>query len=348
MNKYLFDSYLSYPLMRTEDFVKQIFQAEFGCEHILTANADSLLKEESRFVSETPSETPLFDEISEDLVRINLRPYFERGYPSETLVEIMRKTVRQGSAKGLERRLETFCAMLGERIDLPVFAARRYISAYRAKGYGPVSHSAAYRLNYRPHYRVADKKLAVLLPLIARIDELLYRKLNVIVAIDGCCGSGKTFYADVLRDYYGCTVIHCDDFFLPRNMRTEERLKETGGNIHYERLLEVLAKVRGDKRFTYRKYDCMTETFTEVRVSPKRLIVVEGVYSLHDRLRGCYDASALFTVSESEQRSRLKSREGAEGYARFAKKWIPLEKKYFEALNTDGCIKIDTDGINFG
>ena len=62
------------------------------------------------------------------------------------------------------------------------------------------------------------------------IQQLLCEKETVIVAIDGNCTSGKTTLANQLAANYDCNVFHMDDFFLPVDMRTEERLTTPGGN----------------------------------------------------------------------------------------------------------------------
>ncbi|MEK3909347.1 P-loop NTPase fold protein [Oceanobacillus sp. FSL W7-1309] len=54
------------------------------------------------------------------------------------------------------------------------------------------------------------------------------------IAIDGRCGSGKTSLAEMLKQEFDMNVFHMDDFFLPFEMKTKERLSESGGNVHYE------------------------------------------------------------------------------------------------------------------
>ena len=68
-----------------------------------------------------------------------------------------------------------------------------------------------------------------------KIDELLSLKKEIVVAVDGCAASGKTTLAKILKERYDCQIIKMDDFFLPLNKRTEERLSTPGGNIDYER-----------------------------------------------------------------------------------------------------------------
>ena len=71
-----------------------------------------------------------------------------------------------------------------------------------------------------------------------KIDILLKenKKDIVIIAIDGMTASGKSTLAEELSQIYNSPIFHADDFFLPMELRTEERLNEPGGNIHYERM----------------------------------------------------------------------------------------------------------------
>lgn len=107
-------------------------------------------------------------------------------------------------------------------------------------------------------------------PVIAAIDSLLKEKENVdevlLVAIDGRCAGGKTTLSNYLEMIYDCNIFHMDDFFLQGFQRTEERLRETGGNVDYERFYsEVLEPVLQRREVLYRPYSCALGKY-----SPKR------------------------------------------------------------------------------
>ena len=84
--------------------------------------------------------------------------------------------------------------------------------------------------------------------LIGEFKMLAEREGSHIIALDGRCGSGKTTFAAMLKRIFDCNVFHMDDFFLPQEMKTEERLSEPGGNVHYERVLQevILPLSRGE------------------------------------------------------------------------------------------------------
>ena len=169
------------------------------------------------------------------------------------------------------------------------------------------------------------------------IRSLTKTDAPLLVAIDGRCAAGKTTLAARLRDTLTCGVIPMDDFFLRPEQRTEERLRQPGGNVDYERFREeVLLPLKQGLPFSYRPYDCRTQKFREpVCVEPDTVAVVEGSYSCHPELWDFYDLHIFLTVSPEEQRLRIRQRNGEKGLEIFQNKWIPLEERYFEAFRIE-------------
>ena len=168
----------------------------------------------------------------------------------------------------------------------------------------------------------------------ARIDLLLERGGNVVVAIDGSCTAGKTTLAGHLAAEYDCNLIHMDDFFLRPQQRTPQRFQEIGGNVDYERFQEeVLAPLKQGKAFFYRPYDCSTGSLKDpVKVQPKQLTVVEGTYSQHPCFGDVYDLRIYLQVSEELRRERILKRP-VFLHKRFFEEWIPMEQAYFKAFS---------------
>ena len=169
---------------------------------------------------------------------------------------------------------------------------------------------------------------------IRAIGVLLTQKESVIIAIDGKCTSGKTTLANQLAEIYDCNVLHMDDFFLRPEQRTPERFAEIGGNVDYERFRsEVLGPLQSGTPFSYRPFLCSTQTLGDpVFVTPKRLTIIEGTYSLHPHFENPYDLKILRTVSDDVQRQRILQRPKFL-HDRFFKEWIPMENRYFKALS---------------
>lgn len=184
-----------------------------------------------------------------------------------------------------------------------------------------------------------------------RIDELLKLYDGIItVAIDGMSGSGKSFLASLLADTYECNVFHMDDYFLPLDMRTEKRLKEPGGNVHYERFREeVLNPLRENRPVISRAYSCGKWEYSEPRIiESKRLNIIEGSYSMHPHLREAYDLLIFLMIDREEQIRRIILRDPERSVQPFIDMWIPLENMYFNKLNIMDIsdIIIDTSHYN--
>lgn len=175
-------------------------------------------------------------------------------------------------------------------------------------------------------------------PLCQRIDLLLAQKDQVLVAIDGNSGAGKTRLAAFLASLYHCNVFHMDDFFLPPALKTAARLNEVGGNVDYHRFKnEVISGLQSGRPFQYRVYDCQAQAFTRwITVHPKPLNIIEGVYSLHPTLIAHYDLKIFLRVEAAEQSRRILARNGPELHRRFLEEWIPLENRYFQELDIAG------------
>ncbi len=162
--------------------------------------------------------------------------------------------------------------------------------------------------------------------------ETLSGNDRVIIAIEGGSGSGKTTLAQRLCEKYGCTVFHMDDFFLQKYQRTPERYSEVGGNIDRERFAdEIILPLKENKEVVYRKFDCKTfELSQPIYVKPKKIVVVEGVYSMHLAFEKYYDFSVFLDIDKDTQRKRIEKRNTKQMAQRYFNEWLPLEKVYFE------------------
>lgn len=166
--------------------------------------------------------------------------------------------------------------------------------------------------------------------------KLLNGKRQIIIAIDGRCAAGKTTLAAHLQRHCDCNVIHMDDFFLRPEQRTQDRFKTPGGNVDYERFLkEVLLPIHHGESFSYRPYDCHTQSLKiPVMVQQKSVHVVEGSYSCHPALWDYYDLHIFLSVDQAEQLRRIMQRNRGTAET-FRQKWIPLEEQYFSAYRIE-------------
>ena len=157
---------------------------------------------------------------------------------------------------------------------------------------------------------------------------------NLIIAIDGGSAAGKTSIAEVLKEKYGCTVFHADDFFLRTEQRTPQRLSEPGGNMDRERLkAEVLEALKKGEPVCYRPFSCQSMSLMdEVRVEPNAVVVVEGAYSMHPELEEFYGLKVFLDVDPELQKCRILKRNEGKKAEMFFSRWIPMEQRYFEEL----------------
>lgn len=167
------------------------------------------------------------------------------------------------------------------------------------------------------------------------IDKLLMEPGVKIVAIDGNSAAGKSSFASLINKKYQCSIFHMDDFFLPEERKTRERLKEAGGNVDRERFKnEIIEGILGGHKLVYRKFDCKTQTLgIPIKVLPTKLNIVEGVYSMHPELSASYNLKIFMSVPKEEQSHRILLRNGPSMHKKFLEEWIPLEDYYFSSLN---------------
>jgi uridine kinase len=156
----------------------------------------------------------------------------------------------------------------------------------------------------------------------------------MIIAIDGRAAAGKTTAAQVLAENFGAGIIHMDDFFLPENLRTAERLAMAGENFQHERFAEeVLPFLRSGEAFSYNIFDCALMAINGKReVTKSRVRIIEGAYSCHPLLGEYMDLRLFADIAPDEQLQRITIRNGAEQAEIFASKWIPLEEAYLKTF----------------
>lgn len=339
MNRSLLKEHIAEtPRMEVQDAVKLAYQSAFGCGHLLPAQerCEQMIQTEIDLTPE--AEVPAFTPIGNGLCRLNLASAPVRALGAEMIARMMLLTdeavrVRTDNPERFEQALETIQAM-AENGETPFTAQQMqdYLHAYRAQGCPVVSHTPAYREAYHPAYRVVLSDLAQLVQVL--LEE------PVLAVFDGPCGSGKSTLAGLFAALHGTRPIPMDDFFLPYEMRTPERLSQPGGNVHYERFdREVLSALERGKPVRWDRFSCSDGAMIPRELPAADVIVIEGSYSHHPYLREqLIRKNALLvyvSVEDSEQLRRIGTRD-PELLHMFESRWIPLEKSYFEAYDIQG------------
>ncbi len=333
-----------YPMMTPTDLMKLCYQAEFGGGHLIfdPMRARAYLHEEMAETAADPSQA-LFEELGGGHARLNLAAAKAAGLSEELIFALFHASaVLCGSAEGFRSRLEEALSLADEgAFQFTRDALEACIADYDFIKLAPIGHSEAYRAAYHPAYRVIDGRYIRLIPLLSELLRAADRLAEpIILAIDGRAASGKSTAAELIGRIFDSAVIHADDFFLPFELRTEARMKEVGGNIHYERLIEdVLPNLR-EGAFSYGVFDCSRGVIGgEKHVPEAKLRIIEGSYCLHPRFGDYADIRVFLNISSEEQKKRILARNGEVMWRNFKERWIPMEECYFE--ETGICERVD-------
>jgi hypothetical protein len=163
MRDILIDQARRYPRWALEDLYKLVHQAAMGSEHAVTdeARARDWLVREFADLGSGPDE-PLLDPISADglIVRVHLRPFARLALDPELLLAVFVRTAREfrGSTERIEESFSEAARLAREELiafdeaDVDGFFARM-----KAAGFPTVRHSAVFRAEYYPAYRVVAR-----------------------------------------------------------------------------------------------------------------------------------------------------------------------------------------------
>jgi len=353
-----------YPRMQPCDAVKLLYQGEFGGDHQLKDGGQAFLtrlREECAGTARDLS-APLTEDIGEGWLRVFLPALDTEAFPPETLARafVLSAQTRTGNQERFLQKLDTLCALTRE--GLFAFTAGEledFLRPYIADGCPPVSHSPTYREAYHPAYRIlrreylpdplpelplpAEPPVKAVLEALRRLRE---SRGQVLVALDGRCAAGKTTLAARLRELCGCDVIHMDHFFLRPEQRSPARYETPGGNIDHERFLEeVLLPLSRSQPALYHPFDCGTQDFgPPLRVPPGPFLLMEGSYACHPTLRDFYDLHIFLDIDPEMQKQRILTRNIPAVAERFFSEWIPLEERYFSALEIRGHCQLVLSG----
>ena len=382
--QHLTNQALAHPTTQPRDIIKQCYQAAYGAEHLLADLDRAYAYLEKEYASVTASATqPLWEAISPQICRVNLAAWKNRDLPLTWLFRMFAASAsvvtdrQQATAQFLDY-LGKADSMIRDgqlAISFPVEDWNDTLSSYKQTEMTAVHHSEIYRQAEHPAYRIVRQEFVRLLPVLEAVAEYFREKSPIadhismplstttstgfsvdtaspispcILAIDGRAASGKTTMADQLAEILGADVIRVDDFFLPPDLRTSERLQTPGGNVHYERFIEeVLPHLRSQNSFTYRRFDCHIMDYHGVReIGTNPIRIVEGSYSHHPTLGDYADLRIFSHVDPDKQMERILHRNGSQMAQMFEQRWIPMEEKYFQTYQIDDCSHIFIDSSN--
>lgn len=337
MKKTILEFYQKYPKSEIIDFVKLIYQANFGTAHMIQDKTESYnrLYQEARQAHD-PLEYPIFEGISEDFVRVHLAPYMLEHHSLYVLHEAFLKTCEQKFDN-----FDTFKKHMGclmeltkkQKLSFDESSLLYFLQKFNFTEEIP-SHSKSYHTIYKPSYRLINlthfnfKLDKVIQSIKEKVAHSRQKNGKMIIAIEGPAGSGKTTISKILSKEYDAPIISMDDFFLPDTLKTKERLVELDGNVDYDRFqTEVLNHIHEDS-FSYNAYNCKTKTFEEKTVPTSSYLIIEGVYSSSLRFQEYYDFLLYLDVKRKQQLKILKRRD-ENVFSKFKQEWLPKEDIFF-------------------
>lgn len=327
--------------MKPQDVLKMCYQGAFGAEHLLSDYEAALKFFCHEFSQAEESDCPIFEHISDSVSRINFSGWKKANLPSQWLFKIFVE-----SAKNSRDNIDNFEELLNLAEEVVQnghanFSINDWLdfkSEYISSGVKPIHHSDEYRNGEKPAYRIVDRRYTRLIPVLLEASK----HSEGVIVIDGFAASGKSTMAKQLADILEGSIVRIDDFFLPKDLRTEERLAEAGGNVHYERFKrEVIENLSKNEEFEYRKFDCGKMDYGEyICVPAAKWRIVEGSYSHHPYFGEYGDIRVFSEVDSEEQMRRIIARNGKIMAERFEKLWIPMENRYFQVYNIGELAKL--------
>ena len=340
--KLLISYYQTHKKLQIQDIFKFIYQSTFGCEHMISSLEKAIEHITNEYNNIYHENNFNIEPLDGPYSRVPLS-YLNSGLSISTLGKLffLSSKKESGNTEDLIQKLKIAQELITENLlPFSLNDFHKSVEEWASENYPAIHHSDIFKKEYQPSYRVISNTYTKFLPLFTEIDKHLVNG-NVKIAIEGGSASGKTTLSKILTDIYDCTIFHMDDFFLRPEQRTPERFAEIGGNIDRERFLsEILQPLNRNETINYRKFNCSTMSIGElVSVVPKKLIIIEGAYSMHPDLRDYYDFSVFLDVSPELQKERILHRNPGPMAQRFFEQWIPLEKQYFSEMEI--CEKCD-------
>jgi uridine kinase len=156
-----------------------------------------------------------------------------------------------------------------------------------------------------------------------------------LIALDGRSGAGKSTLAAMLADSLGAAVIEGDDFFAGgTGLRSDTPADRAADCIDWPRQHAVLDNLRQGRAAKWRAFDWKAfdgRLHSRVsELSPRSIVIVEGVYSARPELAELIDMKVLVSATDAVREARLLAREGSIGA--WERQWHEAEAHYFKEV----------------
>ncbi len=149
---------LLHPCAQPQDYIKLMFQSEFGPGHIIPDpdRARNRLYEEWQQVKDLPAENR--QDIGGGYIRLCIKGIDESRLEEINTAFVTSANEKGGSDAGFLAKLELFLKMAREGcFGFDRQTAENAVSEYLKDGIRPTSHTKTYHRHYAPAYRVVKK-----------------------------------------------------------------------------------------------------------------------------------------------------------------------------------------------
>lgn len=158
------------------------------------------------------------------------------------------------------------------------------------------------------------------------------RSQPLVLAIDGRSGVGKSTLAEYLATRTNALLVSGDDFYRGGvTLRQDSAETLADDCIDWRSQRHVLTTLRNSANAHYYSFDWAafdgSLAATPVHLSPRPLIILEGVYSARPELSDLIDLALLVEASPPLRTKRLIAREGTIGP--WERQWHRAEDWYF-------------------
>lgn len=203
----------------------------------------------------------------------------------------------------------------------------------------------------------SNVEIATASEILSRIRSLQTSRGVVLVGVDGCGGSGKSTLTRALVGGAAgeAVMVQMDDFYKPSAQRPTGDDKSIGGNFDCDRLRrQVLEPLSRGEEGKYQRYDWNKDSLAEWHTVPSRgIVVIEGVYSTREDLRGFYDFRIFVQCPYEVRLRRGIERDGEASRDTWVNLWMPAEEEYMDlqqpwrhaSIKIDGALSPSSDAF---
>lgn len=187
----------------------------------------------------------------------------------------------------------------------------------------------------RVNFKTKKSEFNKIEQLVRSINSIPKKQSTLLIGIDGCGGSGKSTFANKLKDTCSnVTVVHMDDFYLPTSqiIKTHLEKKPIGADFDWKRVLnQVLEPIAQNQEGHYQRYDWVIDGLAEWHTVPiGGIVIIEGVYSIRKELAKKYDFTIWVDCPRELRLSRGLERDGEEARDMWENNWMISEDLYIE------------------